>query len=150
MDLSNIIIKRKKAPKRLGRGTGSTTGKTGGRGNNGSGQRKGKKTPYAGYRGGSLTFARALPKRGFTPPRRKEYQEVNLADIKNISKDVVEVTPEILKNRNIIRDEKKPIKVLAKIDGEFKVNVIVKVDKFSLRAKELIESAGGKAECLKR
>ena len=150
MDLSNIIVKRKKAPKRLGRGTGSTTGKTSGRGHNGSGQRKGKKTPYAGYRGGSLSFARALPKRGFTPPRRTVYQVVNLFDIKKIGKDNIEVTPEFLKKMNLIRDELKPIKILAKIDGEFKVKVVVKADEFSLRAKEMIESAGGQAECLKR
>jgi len=152
MDLSSItkIGKRAKKPKRLGRGSGSGSGKTAGRGHKGAGQRSGKKLPYAGFRGGNLPLARTLPKRGFTPPRRVNYQIVSLGDIQKKSKGSEEINPQILKKLKLIRDEEKPIKVLAAIDGEFSKKLVVKVDKFSAKTKELIEAAGGSIECLTR
>ena len=151
MDLSNLgIDTNRKKRKRLGRGTGSGRGKTSGRGHKGSGQRKGKKTPYAGYRGGSLTFIRQIPKRGFTPPRKTEYQIVNLNDVQEKIVSPCEINPDILKKRNLIKDEKKLVKILANIKGDFTFKAVFKADKFSRRAKELIESVGGQAECLKR
>ncbi len=152
MDLSNIkkIGKKNKKPKRLGRGAGTGRGKTSGRGHKGAGQRKGKKLPYAGFRGGNLPLTRVLPKRGFTPLRKTEYQIVNLRDIQKRVKDISEVTPKALKKLNLIKDEKKPVKVLAVVEGELSKKLVVKVDKFSLKAKELIEAAGGRIECLGR
>ena len=152
MDLSNItkIGKRAKKPKRLGRGAGSGSGKTAGRGHKGAGQRSGKKLPYAGFRGGNLPLARTLPKRGFTPPRRVEYQIVSLGDIQKRSKTSEEINPQILKKLRLIRNDKKPVKVLATIDGELSKKLVVKVDKFSAKTKELIEAAGGSIECLTR
>ena len=152
MDLSNIrkIGKKKKKPKRLGRGTGTGTGKTSGRGHKGAGQRKGKKLPYAGFRGGNLPLARILPKRGFTPPRKVEYQIVNLRDIQQKAGDVKEINPEVLKKLKLIKNEKKPIKVLAVVEGELTNALVIKVDKFSLKTKELVIAAGGRIECLNR
>ena len=151
MDLSRIRVKtRNKKPKRLGRGTGSTTGKTAGRGHKGAGQRKGKCLPYEGFRGGNLPYLRIIPKRGFTPHRKKEYQVVNLGDIQKKIKKGEEINPDILKGKNLIKDTKKPVKVLAGIEGEFALCAIFKADKFSSKARELIEKAGGKIECLNR
>ncbi len=152
MDLSNItkIGKRVKKPKRLGRGAGSGSGKTAGRGHKGAGQRSGKKLPYAGFRGGNLPLARTLPKRGFKPPRRVEYQIVSLGDIQKKSKDSAEINPQTLKKLNLICDDRRPVKVLANIDGELAKKLVVKVDKFSAKTKELIEAAGGSIECLTR
>lgn len=152
MDLSNItkIGRRAKKPKRLGRGAGSGSGKTAGRGHKGAGQRSGKKLPYAGFRGGNLPLARTLPKRGFTPLRRVKYQIVNLGDIQKKSKGSEEISPKSLKKLKLIRDEEKPVKVLATIDGELSKKLVVKVDKFSAKTKELIEAAGGSIECLTR
>lgn len=151
MDLSNLRIKTKnKKPKRLGRGTGTGKGKTAGRGHKGSGQRKGKKLPYEGYRGGNLPYARAIPKRGFNPPQRTEYQIVNLKDIQKRLKDKDEITPGILEKINLIKNEKKPVKILAGIDKRFSLKVIFKADKFSSKAKEIIENAGGRVEYLNR
>tara|TARA_B100000315_G_scaffold253297_1_gene291813 strand:- start:1089 stop:1544 length:456 start_codon:yes stop_codon:yes gene_type:complete len=151
MDLSNIKVRVKnKKPKRLGRGTGSGTGKTAGRGHKGAGQRAGKKLPYAGFRGGNLPLARVLPKRGFTPPRKTEYQEVNLDAIQKRAAKQEVINPEILKKLNLIKDEKKPVKILAKIQKKFDKKLTFKVDKFSAKAKELIEAAGGNIECLNR
>ena len=151
MDLSNIRIKTKnRKSKRVGRGVGSGRGKTSGRGHKGAGQRKGKTLPYTGFRGGNLPLIRTFPKRGFNPHRRKEYQEVNLSDIQKKIKSTKEVTPEILKKMNIIKDEKKPVKILAKTAGDFTKKCVFKADKFSSRARELIETAGGSIECLNR
>jgi len=151
MSLANLKlpVKNKKG-KRLGRGTGSGTGKTAGRGHKGAGQRAGKKTPYAGFRGGNLPLARVLPKRGFTPLKRKEYQIVNLSDIERKLKAGEKVNPEVLKKLNLIKDDKKLIKILAKTDGKFTKKLFFKANKFSAKAKELIEAAGGKIECLAR
>ncbi|MFH1518971.1 MAG: 50S ribosomal protein L15 [Candidatus Omnitrophota bacterium] len=152
MDLSNIkkIGKKNKKPKRLGRGTGTGTGKTSGRGHKGAGQRKGKKLPYAGFRGGNLPLARVLPKRGFTPLRKTEYQIVNLRDIQKRVKDRDEVNPKVLMKLNLIKDEKKPVKVLAVVEGKLSKKLVIKVDKISSKAKELVEAAGGRIECLGR
>ena len=152
MDLSSIrkIGKKAKKPKRLGRGAGSGSGKTSGRGHKGAGQRSGKKLPYVGFRGGNLPLARTLPKRGFTPLRRLEYQIVNLGDIQKKLKGNEEINPTSLKKLNLIKDDKKPVKVLATIDGELSKKLVVKVDKFSAKTKEIIEAAGGSIECLTR
>jgi len=152
MDLSNIKVKIKnKKPKRLGRGTGSTTGKTAGRGNKGAGSRRGKTLPYAGFRGGNLPYYRVIPKRGFTAINKKEYQIVNLSDIQDKVKKCDEVNPDVLKKANLIKSEKKSVKILSNINAKTPLfKAVFKADGFSARAKELIETAGGKAECLKR
>lgn len=150
MNLSNIKSRtRNKKPKRRGRGTGSNLGKTGGRGHKGAGQRKGKKLPYPGFRGGNLPYYRVLPKRGFTPPREKEVQVVNLGQIQERLKKESEITPEALKAVNLIKDAKKPVKVLAKIKGKFAHKAVIKANAFSKKAKELIEAAGGTIELIK-
>jgi len=151
MSLTGIRIKEKnRKSKRLGRGTGSGKGKTSGRGHKGAGQRKGKKLPYEGFIGGNLPFYRIIPKRGFTSPHRKVYQIVNLGDIQKIAKEDGEVNPELLKKNNLIKNEKKPIKILAKTKDKFTIKAKFKADKFSTKALELIKDAGGKVECLSR
>jgi large subunit ribosomal protein L15 len=154
MDLSKLEIKIKsKKPKRVGRGPGSGRGKTSGRGHKGAGQRAGKRLPYPGFRGGNLPYLRRIPKRGFNPPRRKEYQIVNLKDIQDKikdNKDISVIEPQILKKFNLIKDENKPIKILGEVKEGFNIKVLFKVDKFSSKAKKIIEEAGGKVECLKR
>jgi len=149
MNLSNIGIQGRRKSKRVGRGTGSGKGKTSGRGHKGAGQRKGKKLPYAGFRGGSLPYARVIPKRGFTSPCKKEYQIVNLSDIQEKVKGINDITPEILKKNKLINSRYRLIKILAaKIP--FTEKLTIKADKFSKKAKESIEAAGGIAECLSR
>ncbi len=151
MKLSDIRVKVKsKKRRRVGRGTGCGSGKTSGRGHKGAGQRKGKKLPYAGFRGGNLPLIRTLPKRGFKAHRSRNYQLVNLKDIakKITAKD--ELTPEILEKFNLIKDKDQPVKILANISGEFKTKLKFKADAFSAKAKELIEACGGSVECLNR
>lgn len=149
MDLSKLKGKiRIKKPKRLGRGIGSGKGKTAGRGHKGAGQRKGKTLPYAGFSGGNIAYFRRFPKRGFNSPNRKDYQIVNLIDIEKKLKDTAEIDANILKKAALIKDEKKPVKILGRINDKekFSLKAVFKADKFSVKAKELIEAAGGEVK----
>lgn len=146
MDISKIKVKDKtKTSKRLGRGSGSGWGGTSGRGNKGAGQRSGKKLPYVGFNGGNIPFFRKIPKRGFNPINKKDYQIVNLQDILGKIEGEKEIDPQILKRLNLIKNDKKPVKILGNIKGDLSLKAVFKADKFSIRAKELIEQAGGKA-----
>lgn len=147
MDLSQLKpkVKNKKA-KRVGRGTGSGKGKTSGRGNKGAGQRSGKVLPYSGFRGGNLSFLRRIPKRGFNNPRKKEYQIVNLKEIVNKLNEAKEIDKKMLKEKGLIKDENRLVKILGDFKGDFNLKAVFKVDKVSVRAKELIEKAGGRIE----
>ena len=140
---------KKKSPKRAGRGPGSGLGKTSGRGHKGAGQRSGKKLPYVGFAGGNIPYIRRIPKRGFTHKKDFEYQIVNLKDINNRLRDLKEIRPINLKEVNLIKDENKPVKILAKLDNkEFNLNASIYAHKFSKKAKELIEKSGGRAICI--
>lgn len=136
--------------KRLGRGTGSGRGKTSGRGNKGAGQRAGQVTPYPGFQGGNIPFFRKIPKRGFTSPNGVQFQVVNLVDIDARMKDASLIDPDSLLKVNLIRDAKKPVKILAKIKGAFSVKANFKVDRISAKAKQIIEECGGTIEFLSR
>ncbi len=151
MDLSDVkIVTKNKKGKRRGRGTGSGLGKTAGRGHKGAGQRKGKKTPYAGFRGGNLPFLRQIPKRGFTARNPKIYQIVNLGDLQAKIKDQAEITPVLMEKFNLIENKNKLVKILANNSDKFNLKTLIKADKISKKAKEIIESNGGGFECLKR
>lgn len=105
---------------------------------------------YIGFQGGNVPYLRRIPKRGFNSPRRKEYQIVNLQDIVNKLKDKKEITPKELKEYNLIKDERKPVKILARLsyDEVSFENVFFKAHKFSRKACEIIKKGGGKIECL--
>lgn len=150
MELVKLVVRTKrKTTKRLGRGSGSGWGKTAGRGNKGAGSRSGKVLPYVGFNGGNIPFLRKIPKRGFTS-HFEVYQVTNLGDIARRIKDAKEIDPAVLLAARLIKDEKKPIKILAHTKDEFTLKATFKADSFSAKAKALIEKAGGKIECLKR
>ena len=132
------------ARKRLGRGAGSGTGKTAGRGMNGQLSRAGG-GKGAGFEGGQTPLARRLPKLpGFTHLQRVEYVPVNVSRLEAAFKagDVVDAAS--LKAAGIIKYEDALVKVLG--DGTLTKALTVKVDKVSASAKEKIEAAGGKVE----
>ena len=134
----------KHARKRLGRGAGSGTGKTAGRGLNGQLSRAGG-GKRAGFEGGQTPLARRLPKLpGFTHLQRVEYVPVNVSRLeeKFNAGDVVDCAS--LKAAGIIKHEDALVKVLG--DGTLTKALTVKVDKVSASAKEKIEAAGGKVE----
>lgn len=133
----------RKERNRVGRGTGSGNGKTSGRGHKGQKARSGGGVRL-GFEGGQLPLFRRIPKRGFTNINRKEFAIVNL-DVLNRFEDGTEVTPELLVETGIIRNEKSGIKILS--NGNIEKKLTVKANKFS-GTKEAIEAAGGKTEVI--
>ncbi|MFD1708093.1 50S ribosomal protein L15 [Siminovitchia sediminis] len=132
----------RKERNRVGRGIGSGNGKTSGRGHKGQNARSGGGV-RPGFEGGQTPLFQRLPKRGFTNINRKEYAVVNL-DALNRFEDGTEVTPELLIETGVVRNEKSGIKILAK--GNIEKKLTVKANKFSSAAKEAIEAAGGSTE----
>lgn len=132
-----------KPRKRLGRGPGSGTGKTSGKGHKGIKARSGHHGPGGGkpqFEGGQMPLTRRLPKRGFTNPFKVEHQVVSLADIA----DMGEVTREALVEKGLIRGRKGPAKLLA--NGELTKAVTVRGIKVSQAARDAIVAAGGRVE----
>ena len=130
--------------KRVGRGPGSGSGKTSSKGHKGQKARSGG-VKGAGFEGGQMPLQRRIPKRGFTNIFRKEYAVVNVSDLAKVT-DADTVTPELLKDRGVIKDIKFGVKILGM--GELKTKLIVKAHKFSKSAIEKIQAAGGKAEVI--
>jgi large subunit ribosomal protein L15 len=129
--------------KRVGRGPGSGTGKTSGRGHKGQKARSGASIP-AGFEGGQMPLQRRIPKRGFTPLDRSEYQVVNIRALEDVPGD--EVSPETLHAQGLIGSLKEPLKILG--DGELTRALTVSAHAFSASAREKIEAAGGSAKVL--
>src|SRR5665647_1691237 len=96
--------------KRIGRGPGSGTGKTSGKGNKGSKARTGGAT-NPGFEGGQMPIYRRLPKRGFTNPFKVTSLAINLRDLKRIEGN--EITMESLVAAGFIRNINAPVKLLA-------------------------------------
>ena len=135
-----------KVRKRVGRGPGSGLGKTSGRGENGQKSRSGASIP-AWFQGGQTPLYRRVPKRGFNNARfRTEYATINLSDLNKYFNDGEEVTPEILKEKGIIKQQLCGVKVLG--NGELEKKLTIKANRFSSSAVTKIESAGGKAEVI--
>ena len=131
--------------KRVGRGIGSGLGKTSGKGHKGQNARSGGGV-RPGFEGGQLPLFRRLPKRGFTNAKFKtEYAVINLSDL-NKFEDGAVVTPELLKEMGLVKQQLDGIKVLG--NGKLEKKLVVKAHKFSNVAQEQIEKLGGKAEVL--
>ena len=132
----------RKAPKRVGRGPGSGTGKTAGRGHKGQKSRSGYRR-MRGFEGGQMPLHRRLPKRGFTNIFRKEYAVVNLGTLSRYAAGE-EVSPERLVEDGVVKKLGAGLKILA--HGELKHALTVKAHKFSKQAQAKIEAAGGTIE----
>ena len=132
-----------KGPKRLGRGIGSGTGKTSGKGHKGQWARSGGGV-RPGFEGGQMPIARRVPKRGFNHNGKKEYVIVNLADLP--AGTVVDYG--FVMENGLAKEVKNNsgLKVLG--SGELNVALTVKAAKFSVSAKAAIEAAQGTAETL--
>jgi large subunit ribosomal protein L15 len=131
--------------KRIGRGPGSGTGKTAGKGHKGSMARAGHGGPGGGkpgFEGGQMPLTRRIPKRGFTNPFRVEAQVVTLDELSRLPGG--EVTRESLAQAGLIRARKGPAKILA--NGELTQAVTVRGVKVSAGARARIVAAGGRIE----
>ena len=147
MNLSDLKPPRgaKHAKKRVGRGEGSGSGVTSGRGHKGQKSRSGFRRKR-GFEGGQMPLHRRVPKRGFFNPFRVEYAVVNLDTLAEEFKADTVVTPELLREQGLVRANVKLVKVLAR--GDIQTALTVKAHKFSRKASEKITAAGGQAEVI--
>jgi large subunit ribosomal protein L15 len=146
MDLSNLkpAIGSTKNRKRIGRGAGSGTGKTAGKGHKGQKARSGGSVK-PGFEGGQMPLQRRLPKRGFRPLTKKIYALVNLRDLEVFEAGAV-VDLAALGKSGLVTNILDGVKVLG--TGEILKALTVQAHKFSKSAQEKIEAAGGKAEVI--
>lgn len=130
----------KKNRKRVGRGNGSGKGTYSGRGLKGQNSRSGGGV-RPGFEGGQQRLIKGMPTlRGFTNIFRKEYNIVNVSDLAGLA-DHEEIKPETLVDAGLIKNLKKPIKVLG--NGDLEAAVTVAAHRFSQSARQKIEAAGG-------
>ena len=132
----------RKLRNRVGRGTSSGNGKTSGRGQKGQ---KARGKVRLGFEGGQMPLYRRIPQRGFTNISRKEFAVVNLEKL-NAFADGTEITPALLIESGVVKNQKSGIKVLAV--GQLDKKLTVKAHKFSGAAKAAIEQAGGTTEVI--
>ena len=147
MSLNNLRPPKgaKHSKTRVGRGHGSGQGKTAGRGHKGAQSRSGwgKKR---GFEGGQMPLHRRVPKRGFNNPFRVEYAVVNLDTLAEVFDAGSDVTPELLRERGLVREKRALIKVLGR--GDVTKKLTVRAHKFSETAAQKIAAAGGVAEVI--
>ena len=136
----------KRNPKRVGRGEGSGTGVTAGRGHKGQQSRSGY-SRKRGFEGGQMPLHRRVPKRGFHNPFRVAYEVVNLDTLADRFDDGADVTPDLLRERGLI-SRTALVKVLAR--GELTKRLTVKAHGFSAKASERITAVGGHTEVVPR
>lgn len=135
-----------KAPKRVGRGIGSGTGKTSTRGHKGQWSRSGGGV-RPNFEGGQMPLTRRIPKRGFNNKRfAHDYSVVNIGEL-NVFENGAVVNAEMLVSKGIISNiAPYGLKVMG--DGKLEKKLTVQAAKFTKTAKEAIEKAGGSVEVL--
>lgn len=127
--------------KRVGRGIGSGSGKTCGRGHKGQKSRSGGNVK-AGFEGGQMPIQRRVPKYGFTSRKSLVHSEIRLSELNSVEGDVVDIVS--LKKAGLIRKNVKTAKVV--MSGEVSKKVTLKGIRASIGAKAAIEKAGGSVE----
>ena len=152
MHLNSLHSKNFKSKKRLGRGIGSSKGKTSGRGHKGQKSRSG--VAIKSFEGGQMPLYRRLPKRGFNAIKRKndtaiinfsKIQEI-ISKQKSISSNKINLIS--LQKLKLINKKYKKLKLLA--SGEVKDKFDIEVNSASKSAKEKIEKLGGKITLIKK
>ncbi len=131
----------KKPAKRVGRGIGSTLGKTCGRGHKGLKSRSGGKVA-PGFEGGQMPLKQRLPKFGFTSRKSLVRAEVRLHELNSITADVVDI--HALKDANLISRNIETAKIM--LSGEITRSITVRGLGVTKGARAAIEAAGGKIE----
>ncbi len=133
-----------KAPKRVGRGHGSGTGKTAGKGHKGQNARSGGGV-RPGFEGGQMPLYRRLPKRGFYNKFANNFVEVNVKDLERFDANA-EITAEVLKEAGVISKICDGVVILG--NGEITKPLTIKAKKFTKSAEEKIVAAGGKVQVI--
>ena len=150
MKLNELKNKSSRSKKRLGRGIGSSKGKTCGRGHKGQKSRSG--VAIKSFEGGQMPLYRRLPKRGFKSIKNKRIALMNLSRIQEIiNKHKISLNTKInlqnLQKSNLINNKYKKLKLLG--SGDIKEKFDFEVDFISESAKEKIEKSGGKVTLIK-
>jgi large subunit ribosomal protein L15 len=131
----------KKNAKRVGRGIGSGTGKTAGRGHKGQKSRSGGKV-RPGFEGGQMPLQKRLPKYGFTSRISRTTAQIRLSELNAVEGDVVDLAA--LKGADLVKDNVVRARVF--LSGELNKAVTVKGLVVTKGAREAIEKSGGKVE----
>lgn len=140
MQTGDLKSAKRQPRKRIGRGPGSGFGKTSGKGEKGQKKRSGYSfRPW--FEGGQMPLQRRIPKRGFKPINRVEYQVINISALENRFADGETVNYESLKANGLIRNAKTPVKILGA--GDLTKKLTVYADKFTKSAEQKITQAGG-------
>ena len=150
MKLNELKNKSSKRKKRLGRGIGSSKGKTSGRGHKGQKSRSG--VAIKSFEGGQMPLYRRLPKRGFKKVKNNKIALINLSRIQEIvNKKKILLSAKInlpnLQKSKLINSKYKKLKLLG--SGEIKEKFDFEVDFISKSAKDKIEKSGGKVTLIK-
>lgn len=138
-------IQKNRKRRRIGRGPGSGTGGTSGRGDNGHKSRSGY-SRKPNFMGGGTPMFRRIPKRGFNNKFALTIFAVNVGDICNVFEDGAEVTPELLAAKGLAKGVYDELKVLG--NGDFTKKIKVSAHRFSKSAVEKINAAGGTVDVL--
>ena len=145
MELHNLqpAVGSNKQRKRIGRGPGSGSGGTAGRGHKGAKSRSGYSRKI-GFEGGQMPLQRRVPKFGFNNINRVEYKAINLDALETLAaaKNLEKITVEDLRDAGLV-SKKALVKILG--NGKLTKKLDVVADAFSQKAKEAIEAAGGTA-----
>lgn len=148
MTLSLENLKRPKGAnrkkKRVGRGPGSGTGVTAGRGDKGQKSRSGY-SRKAGFEGGQMPLYRRLPKRGFRNPFSGKFVVVNVQDLNRFDEGAT-VSPASLIEIGLVKKVDDGVRVLG--EGNLEKKLTVRAHHFSQAARAKIEKAGGSVEVL--
>ena len=143
MELHNLqpAVGSNKERKRIGRGPGSGSGGTAGRGHKGAKSRSGYSRKI-GFEGGQMPLQRRVPKFGFNNINRVEYKAINLDALETLAaaKNLEKITVEDLRNAGLV-SKKALVKILG--NGKLTRKLDVEADAFSKKAEEAIKAAGG-------
>ena len=151
MKLNTLISNFSKSKKRLGRGIGSSKGKTSGRGHKGQKSRSG--VAIKSFEGGQMPLYRRLPKRGFNSLKnKKNIAVVNLSRIQEIIEKEKTIASNKINISNLQKSKlisKKYGKLKLLGSGDLKQKLDIEVNAISKSAKEKIEKLGGKVTLIK-
>ena len=141
----NKGIHKHTRPRRLGRGLGTGTGKTGGKGHKGAKARAGY-FALSIFQGGAMPLVRRVPKRGFTNSFAQKVASINVGDLNDLFNDGDVINPQTLRETGVLKRRYDVLKVLG--DGEITKKLTVAAHQFSASAREKLEKAGAKIEVL--
>ena len=135
-----------RAKKRLGRGRGSGTGKTSGKGVKGQKARPGHHGARFAFEGGQMPMPRRIPKRGFKNPNRVEAWPINVATLESTFDAGATVDIDALRGKGLVPKLVECVKILG--EGDLTKKLSVKAHRVSETAKQKIEAVGGTIELL--